>query len=161
MTAVVSPPTKLAPRYWRLWWASSISALGDGVTVAALPLLAASLTSDPRLVSGIATAGTIPWLVFSLHAGALVDRFDRRRVMFAMDLVRGAVTILIALSVFQHWVRMPLLYVTALTIGFADVLFGNAAQAIIPSLVETGQLERANGFQQASETAGRQFLGPP
>src|SRR5258706_9502907 len=129
--------------------------------MAALPLLAASLSSDPRLVSGIATAGTIPWLVFSLHAGALVDRFDRRKVMFAMDIVRGAVTVLIAVSVFQHWVRMPLLYLTSLTIGFADVLFGNAAQAIIPSLVETDQLERANGFQQASETAGRQFLGPP
>src|SRR4030081_3725264 len=124
MTAVASPPTKLAPRFWRLWWASSISAFGDGVTMAALPLLAASLSSDPRLVSGIATAGTIPWLVFSLHAGALVDRFDRRKVMFMMDIVRGAVTILIAVSVFQHWVRMPLLYLTSLTIGFADVLFG-------------------------------------
>jgi MFS family permease len=161
VTGLAAPGVKLAPRFWRLWWASSISALGDGVTVAALPLLAASLSSDPRLVSGIATAGTIPWLVFSLHAGALVDRFDRRRVMFAMDIVRGAVTILIALSVFQHWVRLPLLYVTALTIGFADVLFGNAAQAIVPSLVETDQLERANGFQYASETAGRQFIGPP
>jgi MFS family permease len=160
-TGLAVPSTKLAPRFWRLWWASSISALGDGVTVAALPLLAASLSSDPRLVSGIATAGTIPWLVFSLHAGALVDRFDRRKVMFMMDIVRGAVTILIAVSVFQHWVRMPLLYLTSLMIGFADVLFGNAAQAIIPSLVETDQLERANGFQQASETAGRQFLGPP
>ena len=161
MTSVAPAQAKLGIHYWRLWWASSISALGDGVTVAALPLLAASLSSDPRLVSGIATAGTIPWLVFSLHAGALVDRFDRRRVMWAMDIVRGAVTVLVAVSVFQHWVRLPLLYVTALMIGFADVLFGNAAQAIVPAVVENDQLERANGFQYSAETAGRQFIGPP
>ena len=163
---MTSPPrdnrvTGLGPRYWRLWTASTTSALGDGITIAALPLLAASLSTDPRLIAGLGTTAALPWLVFSLHAGALVDRFDRRRVLWIMDVVRGVVTVLIAVSVFAHWARLPLLYCTSLIIGFAEVLFSNAAQAIVPSVVDGARLETANGWQYSSETVGRQFAGPP
>lgn len=158
----VQPRTAgLGPRYWRLWTASTTSALGDGITMAALPLLAASLSSDPRLVAGIGTAASLPWLIFSLHAGALVDRLDRRAVLWTCDVLRGVVTVLIAVSVFAHWARLPLLYATSLIIGFADVLFSNAAQAIVPAVVSADQYETANGRQYASETVGRQFVGPP
>src|SRR5258706_6686886 len=84
-TELAAPATKLAPRFWRLWWASSISALGDGVTMAALPLLAASLSSDPRLVSGIATAGTLPWLVFFFHSRGPLHSFHRLQALFYVD----------------------------------------------------------------------------
>ncbi len=67
--------------FGKLWTASTVSFLGDGVTLAAGPLLAASVTRDPVLVAGLAVAQQLPWLLFSLPGGALVDRLDRRRVM--------------------------------------------------------------------------------
>lgn len=151
----------LGKPYWRLWTASTISSLGDGASQTALPLLAASLSRDPRLVAGVATAGTIPWLVFSLHAGAIVDRYDKRLISVAMDTIRAIVTFGIVISIWTDAVRLPLLYFTALMMGFAEVLFGNAAQALLPNVVDAQQLERANGWQYSAEVASRQFVGPP
>ena len=68
-----------------MWTASAVSALGDGMYLAALPLLAAQLTRDPLAVSAVTFAGWLPWLLFALPAGALVDRLDRRRVMWTVD----------------------------------------------------------------------------
>ena len=152
----------LGAAYWRLWTASTISALGDGASFTALPLLAASLTRDPRLIGGLATAASVPWLVFSLHAGAIVDRHNKRTIAAAMDVTRGVVTVFIVVSIWADWVRIPLLYTTALLIGFAEVLFGNAAQAILPSVIaDPDSLERANGWQYSADVIGRQFVGPP
>jgi MFS family permease len=75
----------------RLWAASTVSALGDGMYLAALPLLAAELTRDPLAVAVVTFAGWLPWLLFALPAGALVDRLDRRRVMWVVDSVRALV----------------------------------------------------------------------
>jgi hypothetical protein len=66
----------LGPDFGRLWTANAVSNLGDGVTLVAGPLLAATPTRDPRLVAGLAVAQRLPWLLFSLVSGALVDRLD-------------------------------------------------------------------------------------
>jgi MFS family permease len=71
------PRPKLGPDYWRLWWANAISSTGDGAFAAALPLLAVTITRDPRLVAVVTAATYLPWMVLSLPAGALVDRYDR------------------------------------------------------------------------------------
>src|SRR5215216_2321269 len=76
------------PEYRKLWTASTISNLGDGVTLVAGPLLAASLTRDPALVAGLTFAQRVPWLLLPLISGALVDRLDRRRVMSYVDAAR-------------------------------------------------------------------------
>ena len=75
----------LGPEYRKLWAASAVSNLGDGITLVAGPLLAASLTRDPALVAGLTFAQRLPWLLFSLLSGALVDRLDRRRLMAAVE----------------------------------------------------------------------------
>ena len=80
---------RLGSAYWRLWTAGTISNLGDGIDLAALPLLAASLTRDPRLVAGLSTAAGLPWLFFALVAGAIVDRTDRRALMVRVNVARG------------------------------------------------------------------------
>ena len=64
--------------YWKLWAASVVSNLGDGISVLAYPWLASLLTRDPVLISGVAFATRVPWLVLSLLVGAVVDRSDRR-----------------------------------------------------------------------------------
>ena len=77
--------TDLGPGYHKLWAAAASSTLGDGVFLAALPLLAATLSRDPLQVSLVTFAGWLPWLMFGLVSGALVDRWDRRRVMWTVD----------------------------------------------------------------------------
>src|SRR5215213_4768194 len=87
----------LGSSYHRLWTASAISNLGNGVLFAAMPLLAESLTSSPTAISVVTAATSLPALLVALHAGVIVDRLDRRRVMIAMDLARLA--ILLAFSI--------------------------------------------------------------
>src|SRR3984957_6172743 len=100
-------PTKAPPRlsrdYWHIWWANAISSTGDGAFVAALPLLAVTITRDPRLVSVVTAATYLPWMVLSLPAGAIVDRYDRATLMWGSQLVQGAVvTVLAILIVFRQ-----------------------------------------------------------
>src|SRR4051812_1809542 len=126
---------KLGPAYRRLWAAAGISNLGDGVREAAIPLLAASLTQDPRAVAAVAFASRLPWLLFSLISGAVVDRLDRRRVMWQVDTLRALVVTGLAASVLLDSASIPLLVVLAFLLGTGETLFDNAAQALMPALV--------------------------
>jgi MFS family permease len=80
---------RLGSGYRRLWTATAVSSLGDGVYFTALPLLAASLTRDPVAVSLVTLATTLPNLLLTLTAGVLVDRWDRRRVLWRVLAVVG------------------------------------------------------------------------
>ncbi|MGH2740523.1 MAG: MFS transporter [Actinomycetota bacterium] len=151
----------LGGNYWRLWSASAISNLGDGVTVAALPLLAATLTRDPAAFAGVALAGRLPWILFALLAGAIVDRLDRRRLMAAVQVVRFGVLLLLALAAATDRATLPILYATAFILGIAETLFDNAAQTLMPRLVPRTELERANGRLYAVEITANEFMGPP
>ena len=81
--------TRLGGRFDKLSIAAGVSNIGDGVTGAALPLLVASLTRDPLLVAGATLVGRLPWLLFALLSGALVDRMDRKRVMVVTNILRA------------------------------------------------------------------------
>lgn len=148
-------------RFRRLWAASTISNLGDGVAITAMPLLAASLTRDPFLVALLGFAQMAPWLLFSLVAGALVDRLDRRQVMWRTDLFRAAVISAVGLLVAVDWLTLPILFVAAFVLGTAETLFDNASQAILPSIVERGDLPKANGRLFGAQVATNEFTGPP
>ncbi len=157
----VEQPRRLGSAYWRLWSAASISSIGDGVDLVALPLLAASLTRDPRLVAGMATAFTLPWLLFAIPAGAIVDRLDRRKVMYRVDLLRAALVGVIAMTAATGTATIGLLYIVAFLLGSVQTLFDNAAQSILPSVVAPELLETANGREYAAQVIGTSFLGPP
>ena len=152
---------KLGSAYWRLWTASTISNLGDGIDLAALPLLAASLTRDPRLVAGLATAAGLPWLFFALVAGAIVDRTDRRALMVRVNVARGLLVGVVAVTAATGTARIWSLYLVAFALGVAETLFDNAAQSMLPSIVPPSLLELANGRQYAAEVVGNSFVGPP
>jgi len=157
---VAAAPTRgLGGLYWRLWSASSASALGDGLRRVALPLLAVHLTTDPRLVALVAAAGTVPWLVFALPIGALVDRFDRRRTMAAVDLLRTLTVALLAVAVAAGALSIALLVAVTFVLGTGEIFAESAALALVPQLVDTAQLERANGRLQAGEVTAGQFAG--
>lgn len=164
---VADPPVKL-PRfrglgadYWKLWAGSVISNLGDGVAQIAYPWLATLLTRNPALIAGVALAQRLPWLVFSLHAGAIVDRGDRRKLMVWMNSIRFVITVIVTVAVAADVMAIPALYVAALALGAAEVIYDNSAQTILPRLVPKERLERANGNLWGAEMVMNQFVGPP
>ena len=154
-------PARLGRDYWRLWWANAISSTGDGAFVAALPLLAVTITRDPRLVSVVTAATFLPWLLLSLPAGVVVDRYDRATLMWRAQAVQAAVVAAIAVLIVFHEADIEVLAAGGLLLGSAEVIFSNAAQSILPALVPPELLPKANGSQQVSLTVGESFLGPP
>jgi MFS family permease len=151
----------LPASYWRLWSASAGSNLADGIFWIALPLLAIQITDSPALVAGVTIASRLPWLLFSLVAGALADRLDRRRTMILVDVFRAGLLGSLALATAAGVANLPLLYVVAFALGVAETLFDTSAQSIMPNLVKPEQLSKANGRLYAVELTMNQFVGPP
>jgi MFS family permease len=152
---------RLGRSFWTLVASSGLSNLADGVLKVALPLVAVRLTRSPASVAGLEAVRTLPWLLLSLQAGALVDRWDRRRTMLVSNTVR-AVMMLVAVALLASgqealWV----LYVVAVGTGVAEVFNDTAAQTILPSVTPRSLLGRANGRLYAVELGAQQFAGPP
>jgi len=152
---------QLDSRFWRIWVASAISTLGDGVRTAALPLLAATLTRNPISVAAVAVAQGLPWALFALLSGALVDRLDRRLIMGYTDLFRCVVTGGLVLVVATDRSSIVVLCIVAFCLGSAETMFDNASQAILPAVVRRQSLELANSRLQSVEILARDFVGPP
>lgn len=146
---------------WRLWWAAGINSLGDGAFAAAVPLLAVTITRDPRLISLVSAATYLPWLLLSLPAGALVDRRDRVALMWRSQAAQAVIVGILAVLAATGRLGIPALAIMAFCLGACAVVFGNAAQAALPDLVAKDLLHRANGHQQTVITIGQQFAGPP
>ncbi|MFN8034463.1 MAG: MFS transporter [Acidimicrobiia bacterium] len=158
--STVATRTRLGAPYRLLWLATAISNLGDGITRTAAPLLAASLTRDPRLVAGLTTALMLPWLLFALPSGAVVDRLDRRLLMTVVEVLRGLVMVGFALSVAFGGVRLFVLYLVFFLIGVGETLYDTSADAMVPSVVGPDRFEDANGWMAAAETGANDLLGP-
>jgi len=153
--------TPLGPAYWNLWWASAVSTTGDGVLVAALPLMAVTITRNPLMISLVTAAEFLPWLLLSLPAGVLVDRHDRATLMWRAQILQGSVIAVLAVLVLVHWTDIAVLAVAAFGLGVGEVVFSNASQSVLPQLVRAEQLPEANGNQYAVQTIGQEFAGPP
>jgi len=148
----------------RLRWllgSSALSNLGDGIGKVAFPLLAASLTRDPLLIAGLSATAFLPWLLFASLSGVLVDRVDRRRAILLANVSRAVIVGGLGLVVLAGAASVWLLYVTALLLGTVETVADNAAQALVPALVDRDGLESANGKLQSVEIVGQTFLGGP
>jgi MFS family permease len=145
----------------RLLAASTLSNLGDGVAVTAFPLLAASISSSPQAVAGMTAAATLPWLLFGLPAGVVVDRVNRVRLMWMVDLARAAAVAALGLLILNDNTNLLSLYAVVFALGLAETLFDSAAMAVVPGVVEGDSLERANGRLFAGQLTANQFVGPP
>lgn len=144
-----------------LWAASAVSNLGDGALLAAGPLLVASISPSPAAVGLAAFAGQLPWLLFALLSGALVDRLDRRLVVVTADIFRGVV--LGALAAFVALGNPPLwaVYLTLFLLGCAETMADNAGGALLTAVVPKEHLGKANARFYATFTVGNQLAGPP
>ena len=145
--------------YWRQWWASLISNLGDGINFVAMPLLALTLTDDERLLALTTVATFVPWLVISLPVGVVVDRVDRRLLMVSANLARVGLYSIIAAWAVHGGISIGWLIALLVVIGSCEVLFDSTAQAFVPMLVERDQLARANGLLFAAEIVAGSIAG--
>ncbi|GAA0999949.1 MFS transporter [Acrocarpospora macrocephala] len=154
-------PVPLGTDFVKLWTASAVSNLGDGVTMVAGPLLVASLTDDPSLIAGAAFVQTLPWVLFAVLSGAFVDRYDRRRLIIAVNLFRGLVLGLLAVLVSTGHASVPLVYAAFFLSATGETLADTAAGALIPDVVPEERLATANSRLYATFTIGNQFVAKP
>lgn len=153
--------TGLGRNFWRLYGSSATSNLADGIGKTALPLLAAHYTRNPLLISGLFTFAFLPWLLFALPSGALVDRVDRRRAMMAANALRAAAMGLLAVLVISGEGGVAVLYAVAFLLGLAETVYDSAARALLPQLIGTERLDGANSLLTVEETLGQTFIGAP
>ncbi|WUW20456.1 MFS transporter [Streptomyces sp. NBC_01463] len=150
----------LGRSFTKLWWSQGLSNLADGLVLAAVPLLAVTMTRDPLLVSGMTVAQFLPWLIFTLPAGALADRIDRRLIMVWGNAIRAVGFGLLVLTLVADLRSILILYLAVFLAGTAETLVDNAALTVPPRLVKRSDLERANGRLFATQSAINNFIGP-
>ncbi|WP_375163741.1 MFS transporter [Microbacterium sp.] len=139
-------------------WTSNV---GDGVALAAAPLLIASMTSSPILVASGAVLQFLPWLLFGLHAGAIADRFDRRRMVMFANAARAVVLIALCAFLVTGTANIWIVLAVAFLYGTAEVFVDTAASTLLPMLVKPADLGIGNARLQAGYLVANQFAGPP
>ncbi|NUR63466.1 MAG: MFS transporter [Catenulispora sp.] len=151
-------------RFYRIWTASTVSALGDGIYFAAFPLLALTYTHDPVMLGVLEACALLPWLFFGMIGGALVDRWDRRRTMVTTDLLRFSLLALVTVLVLTDHANIYLLFAAAFLLGTGQVFFDTAGVAYLPEVLDDRDLEtlqHANARLQGAQQALGGFVGPP
>lgn len=161
-------------RDFRLFFsAAAITNLGDGISALAFPWLATLITRDPFLIGAVAAAGRLPWLLFTLPAGVITDRVDRKRLIVRADLFRMALTFGVVAMILSApplplpdgstavWPLIAGIATAAFLLGCAEVFRDNAAQTALPQIVNKNDLESANGQLWSVEQIMGQFIGPP
>ncbi|HEY6889713.1 MAG TPA: MFS transporter, partial [Solirubrobacter sp.] len=138
-------------------WTSN---LGDGIGLAAGPLLIASQTRDPLLVALAALLQRLPWLVFGLWAGVMADRLERRRLVVGVDLGRAGVLTLLSAAILTGTVGVVLVLVAMLLIGTAEVFADTASQTLLPMVVDKEDLAVGNARLMAGFLTTNQLVGP-
>ncbi len=162
MSALVETvfPTRLGTGFRWLVGSSWVTNLGDGMLIAAGPLLVASQTRNPVLVSAAMLALTGPWLVFGLFAGAMADRLDRRRVIMTANAVRGLVVAGMCAVIATGAVNIALVLIAMVALGTAETFADATSGTLAPMLVEKRDLGIANSRLMAGMITGNQLVGP-
>jgi MFS family permease len=159
--ASASGKDRLGRDFGKLWSAAMFSNLADGLGRTAVPLIATTLTQDPLAISVIGALAFLPWLVFGLPAGMLVDRFDRRVIMAIANGIRGGVALWLTILTVTGTIDILALFVGTLVFGLGETLFDNATNAVMPGVVKRSQLDRANGWMQAAQVTIDNFIATP
>ena len=144
-----------------LFLGSVVSNTGDGIRLAALPLLAAALTSSPLLISAVTAAQYLPWVTFAPIGGALVDRRDRRRTILVTQVWRAVVLGVLALLVATSTAEVWHICVVAFLVTVGEILVDPATVAVLPTIVDDDDLDRANARISSGEIVTNDFAGGP
>lgn len=154
-------PRRMGRDFRWLVASSWTSNLGDGIALAAAPLLIASLTSSPILVAAGAMMQYLPWLLFGLLAGAVADHRDRRRLVMIANGVRGVIVLALVGFLLSGQATVWMVLATAFLYGTAEVFADSAGSTLLPMVVERDDLGTGNARMQAGFLVGNQLAGPP
>jgi len=158
--AIVLKP-RLGASFAKVWSASVLSNVADGVLKLAVPVVAVRYTDSPLLIAGIGVAMSLPWLLLALPAGAIADRVDRLRAMLVANATRVLVAGLLGFALLGGQGSIWLLYLAGIAVGVAEVFYDTASQSILPQVVDRAALPVANSRLYAGELAANNFIGPP
>ena len=151
--------TELAFR--RLWTANIFTNLADGLGKTAFPLLAITLTRDPLLISIIGALAMLPWLLFAIPIGAIVDNVDKRKALATTNSIRMLIAAILALLITTEQVTIFWLYLVTFVVGICEVFADTASQSLIPVIVKNEELEKANSRMEMTFTVFQDFIGAP
>ena len=154
-------PARLGRSFRWLLASSLVTNVGDGIALAAGPLLIASQTRDPFLVSMAVLSQYLPNLLFGVVAGATADRFDRRRIVAAVNLARAAVLGALAVTIASGSVSIAIVLLALFVLGTAESFADVSSQSLLPRLVRREDLGLANARLQGSFLLTNQLLAPP
>jgi len=159
--ANVAVPARLGRDFRWLLSSSIVNNTGDGVVLAAGPLLVASLTGDPFVVSLALLFHYLPALIFGVIGGAAADRFDRRRLVIVANVGRALVLTVLVATIVTGTVSIPLILASIFLLGTAETFADAAASTLLPSMVAHEDLGIGNARMQGAFISANQLIGPP
>lgn len=151
---------KLDGSFWRFWAAMVLANIGDGIRVAAFPLLAASMSQDPFTVAVVGAAAVLPWLLTGVWAGVLADRHHARTLLLVTDLMRIGVLCALVVTLLTGHAQTAIVVAAAFALGVGETVRDTVAQTVVPKLVPAALIERANSRMVSGEVVGNEFAGP-
>jgi MFS family permease len=154
-------PARLGSSFRWLWAASTVNNAADGIAIAAGPLLVASQTRDPFLVSLALLAEYLPALVFGIVGGAIADRVDRRRMVQLVNLGRALVLGVLVATIVTGTVSVAVVLAALFILGTGETFADSAASTLLPGLVRREDLGIANARMQGAFLLTNQLLLPP
>lgn len=154
-------PARLGPAFANLFTANLASSLGDGIARTAVPLLAARLTDDAFLIAALTAVVLLPWLLFAIPAGILIDRIDRRKALALAQAVRTAVGVALLALVLTDTITIWWIYLIAFVYGAFETVYDGAIRAVVPSIVRKADLPRANSYIEGGELVVQNFVAGP
>jgi MFS family permease len=154
-------PRRLGSSFRWLLSSTVVNNAGDGVVIAAGPLLVASLTRDPFLVSLALLSEYLPVLLFGVVGGVAADRFDRRRMVVLVNLARAIVLLALVATIVTGTVNIALVLVVLFVLGTAETFADSASSTLLPGLVAREDLGIANSRMQGAFVLTNQLVAPP
>ena len=154
-------PSRLGRSFRWLLASSWVTNFGDGITLAAGPLLVASQTHSPLAVAMAALLQRLPWLLFGLYAGVLADRVNRRAIVIVTGLVRAAILLLVTASILTHRVDIAVVLAALFLFGVNEAFGDTTTATLLPMLVEKPDLGIANSRALTGVIVWNQLAGPP
>jgi MFS family permease len=154
-------PARLGRSFRWLLASSWVTNLGDGITLAAGPLLVASQSRNPLTVAMAAFLLRLPWLLFGLYAGVVADRLNRRLIVIVTGLVRMAILLLLAASIVTHRVDIGVVLAALFLFGVVETFGDTTTATLLPMLVDKADLGLANSRALTGVVVWNQMAGPP
>lgn len=159
--AVLSRRVSLGRDFRWLWSGNAAGNMADGIAFVAIPLTATTLTSNPALIAGLSLAYSLVRVLLVVPVGVIVDRVDRRLLMWAPNVTRGAIFVGVSVTFAVGAGNLLLLYAAFMLVGVMEIAADNAAISVLPTVVDAGDLDRANGRIATAQLVADEFVGPP